>query len=82
LRYCLGGGLVEVEVKSAAGRRGIALPDQLFAFIEHRTRQDAEREYAGTEWREGGWMFAHPTGKPIDPRRDQYVRWHALAIYG
>jgi hypothetical protein len=72
------GGLVEVEVKSAAGRRGIALPDQLFVLItEHRKRQDHERDHAGTEWHEGGWMFTQPTGKPIDPRRDQY-EWKAL----
>jgi integrase len=72
------GGLVEVEVKSAAGRRGIALPDQLFALlIDHRKRQDQEREHAGTEWHEGGWMFTQPTGKPVDPRRDQY-EWKAL----
>lgn len=55
-----------------AGRRGIALPDQLFALIaEHRKRQNQEREHAGTEWHEGGWMFAQPTGKPLDPRRGQ-----------
>lgn len=65
-------------MKSAAGRRGIALPDQLFALlIEHRKRQDQEREHAGTEWHEGGWMFTQPTGKPVDPRRDQY-EWKAL----
>lgn len=77
-----GGGLVEVEVKvkvkSTAGRRGITLPDQLFELIiEHCKRQDQEREHAGTEWHEGGWMFAQPSGKPIDPRRDQY-EWKAL----
>jgi hypothetical protein len=67
--------LVEVDVKSAAGRRGIALPDQLFLLItEHHKQQDHERELAGTEWREGGWMFAQPNGKPIDPRPDQYER--------
>lgn len=72
------GGLVEVDVKSRAGRRGIALPDQLYALIEqHRRAQDAEREHAGTEWHEGGWMFAQPNGKPIDYRRD-YADWKAL----
>jgi integrase len=77
------GGLVEVEVKSRAGRRGIAVPDQLFALIiEHRKRQELEREYAGTEWREGGWMFAQPAGKPIDPRRDQYEWKELLAEAG
>ena len=72
------GGLVEVDVKSRAGRRGIVLPDQLYALIEqHRLAQDAEREHAGTEWQEGGWMFAQPNGKPLDPRRDQ-DEWKAL----
>ena len=61
-----------------AGRRGIALPDQLFALItRHRKQQDRELEHAGTEWHEGGWIFAQPTGKPLDPRRDQY-EWKAL----
>jgi integrase len=65
-------------VKSAVGRRGIALPDQLFALItEHRTRQDAERLNAGIEWHAGDRMFAQPTGNPIDPRRDQY-EWKEL----
>jgi integrase len=73
-----GGGLVEVEVKSRAGRRGIALPDQLFKLIiEHRELQDRERKHAGTEWHGGGWMFAQPSGKPIDPRRD-HDEWKAL----
>ncbi len=72
------GGLVEVEVKSRAGRRGIAVPGQLYALIEqHREVQRAEREHAGTEWHEGGWMFTQPNGKPIDPRRDQ-AEWKAL----
>ena len=61
-----------------AGRRGIALPDQLFALItEHDKQQDRERQHAGSEWHEGGWMFAQPTGEPLDPRRDQY-EWKAL----
>ena len=65
------GGLVEADVKSRAGRRGIALPDQLFALIvEHRNQQDRERKVAGAGWREGGWMFSQPDGKPLDPRRD------------
>jgi integrase len=80
-RWCpqrQGGGLVEVDVKSKAGRRGIALPDELFALImAHRKMQECEREHAGSEWHEGGWMFAQPNGKPIDPRRDQY-EWKAL----
>ncbi|MDQ5855397.1 MAG: tyrosine-type recombinase/integrase [Actinomycetota bacterium] len=26
--------------------------------------------HAGTEWKEGGWIFTQPNGRPIDPRRD------------
>jgi hypothetical protein len=63
-----GGGLVEVEVKSAAGRRGIALPDQLYALlVEHRNKQDQEREHAGTEWHDGDWMFTSPLASPSIP---------------
>lgn len=70
--------MVEVDVKSIAGRRGIVLPDQLHVLItEHREQQDRERVHAGTEWHDGGSMFAQPTGKPLDPRRDQY-EWKAL----
>lgn len=80
-RWCpqrTGGGLVEVEVKSRAGRRGIRLPDRLYDLItDHAEQQRKEREIAGTEWREGGWMFAQPNGKPLDPRRD-LEEWKAL----
>lgn len=73
-----GGGLVEADVKSRAGRRGIALPDQLFTLlVEHREAQDHEREHAGSEWHGGDWMFAQLTGKPLDPRRDR-DEWKAL----
>lgn len=73
-----GGGLVDAEVKSRAGRRGIVLPVELYELLVlHRTEQERERQHAGTEWHEGGWMFTQPTGKPIDPRRD-LVDWKAL----
>ncbi|RZQ64373.1 tyrosine-type recombinase/integrase [Amycolatopsis suaedae] len=66
-----GGGLVEVDVKSKAGRRGFVLPDRLYDLLmAHEEQQAKEREHAGTEWHEGGWMFAQPNGNPIDPRRD------------
>jgi integrase len=73
-----GGGLVDAEVKSRAGRRGIALPAELYELLVlHRAEQDQERQHAGTEWHEGGWMFTKPTGKPIDPRRD-LTDWKTL----
>lgn len=67
-----GGGRVEVDVKSRAGRRGIVLPAQLAVLLEgHRAAQDRERTHAGTVWEEGGWMFAQPNGRPIDQTMDR-----------
>ncbi|HEX5405329.1 MAG TPA: site-specific integrase [Pseudonocardiaceae bacterium] len=72
------GGLVEAEVKSRAGRRIVSVPPQLHTWLDrHRMDQAAERETAGTVWRDGGWMFAQPTGRPIDPRAD-YQEWRDL----
>jgi hypothetical protein len=54
------------------------MPCQLFTLItEQRRRQDRERDHAGTERHEGGWMFTRPNGKPVDLRRDQHG-WKAL----
>lgn len=73
-----GGGLVEVDVKSKAGRRTIALPDELFDLLmRHKERQAREREHAGTEWEDGGWIFTQPNGRPLDPRAD-YEEWKNL----
>lgn len=67
-----------MEVKSRAGRRGIVLPDQIFTLLmDHRTAQERERERAADLWADEGWMFAQPTGRPIDPRRD-LAEWKAL----
>ena len=66
-----GGGLVEVDVKSRAGRRTWKLPDELFGLIErHEEQQQRAREHAGSESQEGGWMFTQPTGNPIEPRAE------------
>ncbi|MFE0022373.1 tyrosine-type recombinase/integrase [Amycolatopsis sp. NPDC059021] len=65
------GGLVEVDVKSRAGRRGFVLPDRLYdLLIAHEEQQAKEREHAGSEWHETGYMFTQPNGRPLDPRRD------------
>jgi integrase len=73
-----GGGMVEEEVKSRAGRRGIVLPDQLYTLLmDHKAAQEREREHAADLWADEGWMFAQPTGRPLDPRRD-LAEWKAL----
>jgi hypothetical protein len=42
--------LVEVDVKSRAGRRSFAVPDELYALLlKHDELQQREREHAGSE---------------------------------
>jgi hypothetical protein len=73
-----GGGLVVAETKSRSGRRVVGLPAELVAALgAHREAQDAQRDLAADLWRGGGWVFAQPTGKPVDPRVD-YAEWQAL----
>ncbi len=74
-RWCpqrRGGGLVDVDVKSKAGKRGIILPGPLAELLEqHRAAQAVEREHAGSLWEDSGWMFAQPNGRPIDQTMDR-----------
>jgi len=73
-RHCpkrRGGGMVDVEVKSTAGRRTIVLPEQLAVLLnQHRTAQQRERDLAGDLWEDHGFMFAQPNGRPIDQTMD------------
>jgi integrase len=65
-------------VKSKAGRRTIGLPPQLVALLRaHRAEQERERALARQLWHEEGWVFASPTGQPINPRTD-YNAWKRL----
>jgi integrase len=69
-----------VETKSRAGRRTIGLPDELVALLrKHRDEQDRDRELAGQLWTEGGWVFATPTGGPLNHRTD-YDEWKRLLV--
>ncbi|WP_310961563.1 tyrosine-type recombinase/integrase [Nocardioides terrisoli] len=66
------------ETKSAAGKRVIGLPDELVAMLKlHQEEQDRERRTAGQLWRDGDWVFASPTGTPLNPNSD-YHEWKAL----
>ena len=65
-------------VKSKAARRTIGLPPQLVALLRtHRMEQDRERVLARQLWHDEGWVFATPTGQPINPRTD-YTEWKRL----
>jgi integrase len=75
-----GGGLVRVDVKSKASKRGAGVPDTLFLLLMyHKQAQEEERRIAGTEWQDHGLMFCQPNGKPVDPRRD-LDEWKELLV--
>ena len=67
-----GKGLVLVEPKSRAGRRTIALPEPIVDLLHaHRLTQDGERAHARNAWHDLDFVFAQPTGAPIDSRADR-----------
>ena len=66
------------ETKSASSRRNVGLPRALVELLRvHHDEQQSEREAAGQLWRDGGWLFATPTGDPVNPRTD-YKDWKRL----
>jgi integrase len=66
------------DVKSRAGRRTIGLPEPLVALLrKHRAEQDAERAAARQLWRDERWVFATPTGAPLNHNTD-YHEWKRL----
>jgi integrase len=56
------------EPKTAAGRRTVPLPPGIVAALKvHKARQAQERLQAGPCWQNGGLVFCHKDGRPIDP---------------
>lgn len=79
--YCpqrQGGGVVESDVKSRAGRRTVGLPHPLVVAIEaHKRQQAADRETAGDLWGDNGLIFTNLVGRPVHPTEDHRA-WKAL----
>ncbi|MDK1475408.1 site-specific integrase [Streptomyces sp. 549] len=66
------------DTKSRAGRRAVGLPPQLANLLrQHRVAQDRERQAAGEQWTENGWLFATVDGRGTSPRTD-YDEWKEL----
>lgn len=73
-----GGGIVMSDPKSRAGRRRIALAEQMLSRIKtHRKEQLAERLAAGPLWEDHGLVWCQPDGKPIDARQD-WAEWKEI----
>ena len=65
-------------MKSKAGRRTVGLPVPLVALLrKHRAEQNAERTLARQLWRDEGWVFATPTGGPLNHYTD-HREWKQL----
>ena len=74
------GGLVLTEVKSASGRRTVALDVVTAAALrEHRARQQRTFDAVGRRWDATDYVFTTPAGDPIDPRQD-LREWKALLV--
>jgi len=64
--------------KSIAGRRVIGLPVFVAELLRtHRALQIDEQRRAAQLWQDGGWVFASPTGRPLNPNTD-YHEWKKL----
>ncbi|MDQ7906874.1 site-specific integrase [Phytohabitans sp. ZYX-F-186] len=66
------------DTKSRAGRRTVGVPGELVALLRrHREEQETERKTAAQLWHDEGWVFATPTGRPVNPNTD-YHEWKQL----
>ena len=63
------GDLVTTSTKTAKSRREVPITDRTAAILQQlRTRQTAERDRAGSQWTETGYVFTTAFGEPCDPR--------------
>ena len=64
-----GGTLVTADTKTARSRRSVNLPRGLVnLFLEHRKRQEEERDVMDDLWTDTGFIFTTNFGTPVDPR--------------
>jgi len=72
----VGGELKVATPKTRHSRRTVPLPEVcVSALQEHQERQKADRDAAGTDWIDSGYVFTSTIGTPIEPdnlRRSWY----------
>lgn len=74
----VGGGLVEVDLKSERSNRVVALPVILVELLrQHRERQQQLFASLGWEWTPEGLVFVSSRGGPVDASQDHRA-WEAL----
>ena len=63
------GTLVTADTKTARSRRSVNLPRGLVnLLLEHRKRQEEERDVVDDLWTDTGFIFTTNFGTPVDPR--------------
>jgi integrase len=63
-----GEGLRLAEPKSDRAKQQLRIPQLcLMALLNHRVTQDKEREWAGSKWKDGGFVFTTGLGTPMHP---------------
>jgi integrase len=61
------GRLQVIETKHARSRRTLRLPPCITtALVRHKERQEQARQFAGTRWKESGFVFTTSVGTPLD----------------
>ncbi|MFJ9695912.1 tyrosine-type recombinase/integrase [Kitasatospora sp. NPDC101183] len=71
------------DTKSRAGRRPIPLPDELIKlFRKHREDQTREQADARQLWVDKDYVFASPTGEPLNPNTDYHEWKDILSVAG
>jgi integrase len=82
-RHCpqrVGGGIMEVELKTEKSVRDAVLPAILVELLRRqRVRQQRQFEMIGRKWSPDELVFTTPWGKPIDASAD-HKAWEALLV--
>ena len=66
------------ETKSRSGKRPMGIPSQLGELLrQQKDAQEKERAAAGDLWVAKGYIFAQPTGEPLNPNTD-FREWKEL----
>ncbi|WKU03717.1 tyrosine-type recombinase/integrase [Micromonospora sp. HUAS LYJ1] len=74
----VGGGIVEVDLKTEKSVRPLALPAVLVELLRrHRERQQQQFRTLGLEWAAEGLVFTSPWGRRLDAGQDHQA-WEAL----
>ncbi|WP_371593188.1 tyrosine-type recombinase/integrase [Streptomyces virginiae] len=66
-----GGGLAFTRPKTKKSQQPVPIPPPFLPYLlDHKAKQDEQRQAAGELWEECGAVFTRLDGRPLDPRAD------------